>query len=196
MIYPPTRIADCRDAHSALAALCDGLPDAAGVAPPFEETDPAHMPPLFRKLLAHQDHMTTALETHYERPVELRVLADHQAGDSYSRSILLTLRGTEQVVEFGIARMDLRFNGTAVKAEILQRRRPLGDILIRHDVLRRVEPMWYVRFANGCPWLDHFGPGAVTEAYGRLAIIHCDHQPAIELLEIVAEVGAGEGPAR
>ena len=82
MIYPPTRIADCRDAHSALAALCDGLPDAAGAAPPFEETDPARMPPLFRKLLAHQDHMTTALEDHYGQPVELCVLADQLAGDS------------------------------------------------------------------------------------------------------------------
>ena len=196
MIYPPTRIADCRDAHSALAALCDGLPEAAGPAPPFEETDPARMPPLFRKLLAHQDHMTTALEDHYGRPVELRVLADQLSGDSYSRAILLTLRGTDRVVEFGIVRMDLRFSGTDVKGEILERRRPLGDILIRHDVLRRVEPRWYVHFATGCPWLDHFGPGAVAEAYGRLGIIYCDHQPAIELLEIVADVGGGEGRAR
>ncbi len=36
MIYPPTRIADCRDAHSALAALCDGLPVSASAVRLYE----------------------------------------------------------------------------------------------------------------------------------------------------------------
>ena len=35
--------------------------------------------------------------------------------------------------------------------------------------------------------LDHFGSG-VRQAYGRVGLIHCDHQPAIELLEVVADV--------
>ena len=30
--------------------------------------------------------------------------------------------------------------------------------------------------------------------YGRLALIHCDHQPAIELLEIVAPEGTPPAP--
>jgi hypothetical protein len=33
-----------------------------------------------------------------------------------------------------------------------------------------------------------FGLPEPQETYGRLGIIHCDHKPAIELLEIMAPI--------
>lgn len=194
MSRPPSNIIECPDARSALKTLCGGLCDPADPRLHCEKCDPADMPPAMRKLLVHHDHMTTALQDHYGRPVELRVLlGKHLAGSQYTRTILLTLQGTDRVVEYGIARIDLRFADETVRAEILSQRRPLGDILVQHGVLRRIEPKWYVRITSGCPWLDHFGPGAAAEAYGRLGIIYCNHEPAIELLEVIAEVGPGVG---
>jgi len=82
--------------------------------------------------------------------------------------------------------LDLDVVTDQVGAEIVARDAPLGDILIRHDVLRSVDPKWFVRFGEGTPLLAHFGPG-VREAFGRIGIIYCDQQPAIELLEVVAD---------
>jgi hypothetical protein len=37
--------------------------------------------------------------------------------------------------------------------------------------------------------MQWFGLTEPVRTYGRLAIIHCDEQPAVELLEIVAPEG-------
>ena len=63
---------------------------------------------------------------------------------------------------------------------------PLGRILIRHNVLRRIEPTAFVRVVPGPTMMQWFGLDQPTPTYGRLAYIHCDEQPAVELLEIVA----------
>ena len=142
------------------------------------------MPAPYRNLLVHNNHMTSALASHYGHPVSLRVLGEQRDGHIYSREILLTLGRSDNVVEYGIMRIDLSLVTEAVRSRILARTVPLGDILMRHKVLRRIEPKWFVRFGEGSPLLAHFGSD-VKEAFGRIGIIHCDHKPAIELLEVV-----------
>ncbi len=141
----------------------------------------------YRTLLVHHDHMTAVLLAYYGRSVDLHVLCRTQDADLYTRSILLTAHDSEQVIETGIVRINLGLLSAAVRQEIMDAKKPLGSILIEHDVLRRIEPKWYFRLENSCPMLDHFGSG-VSRAYGRVGLIHCDHQPAIELLEVVADV--------
>ncbi|MCZ6815677.1 MAG: hypothetical protein O7F76_03135 [Planctomycetota bacterium] len=153
---------------------------------PFETVESAAVPVPFDDLLVHHRHMTTTLESFHKRPVELRVLQHKQDGDLYSREILLTLSGTDRVVEFGIVQLDLGLVSDAVRAQIMERQTPLGDILIRHNVLRRIEPRWYFRFFGDCPLLRHFGPEHPSVVYGRVGTIYCDHEPAIELLEVVS----------
>ena len=80
----------------------------------------------------------------------------------------------------------LRTGTTAVQAEILSRRTPLGRILIEHNVLRRIEPTAYLRVVPGPAMMEWFGLAAPAPIYGRLALIHCDGKAAVELLEIVA----------
>ena len=68
----------------------------------------------------------------------------------------------------------------------------LGRILIDHNVLRRIEPTDYLRVTPGPEMMQWFDLKTPEPAYGRLAIIHCDGKPAIELVEIVApETKAG-----
>ncbi len=151
-------------------------------AVPAESLEEPH-----RTLLVHHEHMTAVLFAYHGQAVDLHVLRRSQIADHSTRFITLTARDSGQVVETGIVRINLGLLGAAVRQEIMDAQKPLGSILIEHDVLRRIEPKWYFRLEESCPMLDHFGSG-VRQACGRFGLIHCDDQPAIELLEVVADV--------
>jgi hypothetical protein len=131
--------------------------------------------------------MTVELERHHGAPVRVHVLEEHLDGDIYTRKISLTPAGQDsKVVEWGIVRLDFRYMAPAVRDEILRKELPLGAILIKHDVLRRIKPRWFLRFPPGGPVLSLFGDAqAAQPAYGRVGTIYCNGEPAIELLEIV-----------
>lgn len=142
------------------------------------------VPEPYRCLLVHDQHMTVTVEAHHGDLVDVRVLESERQGDSYARKILLALHGSGRIVQFGLVRIHLHFCAPKVQAEILSEKTPLGRILINHDVLRRIEPTGFLRVVPGPALAAWFGSAAPT--YGRTAIIHCDGQPAVELLEIVA----------
>jgi chorismate-pyruvate lyase len=150
------------------------------------------VPAPYHELLVHEHHMTVTVEAHHGDLVDVRVLESRQDGDSYARKILLALKQSGRVVQFGLVRIHLQYCSEAVRAEILSRRTPLGRILIEHDVLRRIEPTGFLRIVPGPQMMEWFALAEPTPTYGRLAYIHCDGKPAIELLEIVApEEGRG-----
>jgi chorismate-pyruvate lyase len=169
----------------ALFAPADDLPEYEFVA-----ADEVPLP--YHGLLVHEHHMTVTVEAYHGSLVEVRVLARRHEGDSYARKILLALESNGRIVQFGIARVNLRFCSPAVRAEILEAQTPLGRILIQHNVLRRIEPTAFLRVIPGSAMMGWFGLERSQPTYGRLAYIHCNEQPAIELLEIVApEMGHG-----
>ena len=182
------RLRDFTDPHAALASLCREFAEPVGDASTYAVVSTGDVPPPHHALLVHTEHMTATLARHHGRPVALRVLQFRLDGDYYSREIVLTLADTETIVEYGVVRLDLSVVSEAVRDDIVRRRAPLGDILIRHDVLRRIEPQWYLRFEERSPILGQFGGADVDTAYGRLGTIYCDDAPAIELLEVVADV--------
>src|SRR5262249_27084544 len=100
--------------------------------------------------------------------------------------ILLALQGTDRVVQFGIMRINLGLCSDAVSAAILREDTPLGRILIQNNVLRRIEPTAFLRIIPDAALQRWFRLSEPLTTYGRLAIIHCDHKPAVELLEVVA----------
>ncbi len=144
------------------------------------------VPPPYRSLLVHDYHMTVTVEAFHGDIVDVRILADRRDGDSYARQILLALRGSGRVVQFGIMRIHLRYCAPAVRAEILAGQTPLGRILIKHEILRRIEPTAFLRVTPGPDMMTWFGLEQPRPTYGRLALIHCDGRRAVELLEIVA----------
>lgn len=137
------------------------------------------VPEPYRGLLVHEHHMTVTVEAYHGGLVDVRVLESRLDGELYSRRILLELQSSGKVVQYGLVRLDLSRVVPEVRARILEQKTPLGRVLIEHDVLRRVEPTAYLRFTS-TPW---FGEVAT---YGRLAIIHFDGEPAVEVLEVVA----------
>ena len=152
--------------------------------PEFEVIPSAEVPPPYRDLLVHDQHMTVTLERFHGRPVELRVLARHLEGGEYARMILLALEGTDKIVEFGIFRMDLTCCSQVVQDEIIAGKTPLGRILIEHDVLRRIEPTAFLKIWPNDAIREWFGSSEKQPIYGRLASIHCNNLLAIELLEV------------
>jgi chorismate-pyruvate lyase len=146
---------------------------------------PLEVPPPYDRLLVHEHHMTVTVEAHHGAPVNVRILNRRQDGEVYARKILLTLTGSERVVQFGIMRVNLQFCSPVVRAEIIAGQTPLGRILINHDVMRRIEPTAFLRIETGPALMSHFQLEQPTTTYGRLAILHCDERPAIEVLEIV-----------
>jgi chorismate-pyruvate lyase len=143
------------------------------------------VPPPYHDLLVHEHHMTVTVEAHHGDLVDVRVLERRHQGNDYARKILLTLQKTGRVVQFGIVRVDLSVCSPAVREEIVSGRIPFGRILIQHNVLRRIEPTAYLRLIPGPAMMQWFGLEQPRTVYGRLALIHYNNQPAVELLEVV-----------
>lgn len=175
-------------AIAALKELCRPLRGGADVDPACAVVQPNEIPHPTDALLVHHEHMTEVLQRRYGRAVDVRVLDEHLAGDLYTRKISLSPGGggaDAPVVEWGIVRLDLRFVSQVVSDEILAKRMPLGAILIKHGVHRRIKPRWFLRFPAGGPLLTLFGDTSAEPLYGRIGTIYCNEAPAIELLEIV-----------
>lgn len=154
--------------------------------PEYVEIAGDEVPEPYRGLLVHEHHMTVTVEAYHGGPVDVRVLAARLDESLYARKILLVHQATGQVVQFGIVRIDLDMTSPAVREAIVAQQTPVGRILIEHDVLRRIEPTAFLRITPRAAQLAWFGVGEAKALYGRLAIIHCDGQPAVELLEVVA----------
>jgi chorismate-pyruvate lyase len=151
----------------------------------FRRLPADQVPEPFRGLLAHTSHMTVTVEAHHGESVDVRVLRSTRQGNTYSREILLQTQSTQKVVQYGIVRLHLEHIAESPRQEILEQRKPLGRILIEHDVLREIELFDLLEVRCGPVLAGCFGVNEGTRAYGRTAIIYCDGQPAIELLEIV-----------
>lgn len=154
--------------------------------PTFEKIPASEVPPPYHELLVHDHHMTVTVEAYHGDLVNVQVLEKRRSGSFYSRKILLRLQKTGKVVQFGIVRVNLDYLPEDAAAEILAEQKPFGRVLIEHNVMRRIEPTAYLRIEGGPVQMAWFGQSEFRPLYGRLAIIHCDEQPAVELLEVVA----------
>jgi chorismate-pyruvate lyase len=152
----------------------------------FDEVLAEAVPEPYRRLLAHHDHMTVSVEQHHASPVDVEVLAAKRSGDYYARKIILHRQSDRKVVLFGIPRLNLRLVDDDVRREILSEMKPLGRVLIEHNVLREVQLASLYRITPGPELLRHFGLEQPLATYGRTAFIYCDGYPAVELLEIVS----------
>lgn len=143
-------------------------------------------PEPYKKMLVHDSHMTVTMESYHDCQVDVRVLAEHQDDDVYSRKIVLLKKGTDQVVQFGIVRFDLCYVTDAVRQEILSKKTPMGRVLINHNVLRHIDLGAILRIQLGPDLAGIFKTPMGETTYGRLATIFCNQYPAVDLLEITA----------
>ncbi|MFQ5425157.1 MAG: hypothetical protein ACE5F9_14425 [Phycisphaerae bacterium] len=181
------RLMNDGDPNVALASLCEPFSETAGFPFRYELLGGCDLPSPFHDLLVHHDHMTTVLRAYHGQALTLRALSARQSDETYSRAIVLAAANGQEIVEFGIVRMNLACVDEAVRSAILEAKVPLGEILIRHEVLRRIEPRCYLRLPEACGPLKRADRPCPTAAYGRIGTIYCNHEPAIELLEVVPD---------
>lgn len=164
------------------------FPDSAD-RPDAVEVPAAELPEPYRGLLAHTHHMTVTVEGFYRSPVDVKVMACRRSGNEYARKILLTLANeSKKVVQFGLVRINLGVCPEAVRNAIVEGKTPLGRVLIQNDMLRRVEPVAFLRVALSAEMAAWFGAAPGAETYGRLGVIYTGERPAVEVLEILAPV--------
>lgn len=152
----------------------------------FDEVSSFDLPPVYRTLLDHEHHMTVTVEVHHGSPVDVQVLDKRLTDTHYARKILLVTQRTNQVVQYGIMRVNFRYLSAKVRREIEAEDTPLGRVLINNDVLRQVHLASLWRVVPGEELRGHFGLQAGEVTFGRTALIDCNGEPAVELLEIVA----------
>ena len=144
------------------------------------------LPDVYQRLLVHEEHMTVAVEAYHESLVDVEVRETKLTDTHYARKIILRRQSDRGVVQFGIMRVNLGCLSDTVRAEIEKQERPLGRILVRHNILRTIhlDRLWKVLPGRDlCALLELDAP---RETYGRSATINLDGLPAVELLEIVA----------
>jgi chorismate-pyruvate lyase len=152
----------------------------------FTQCDSHSMPLPYQQLLAHEAHMTVTVEQRHGCEVTVEVLESEQVGNHYIRKILLRKSTDHRVVQYGIVRLALDTLDAAPRDEILARQTPLGRVLIKHNVLRQVQLLAVWRVICGPELANYFEVEQGHETYGRTALIYCNGEPAVELLEIVA----------
>jgi len=145
----------------------------------FTAVDGQSMPSAYRQLLDHHSHMTIAVESFHDSPVDVRVERTDQDPNWYAREILLVSQKSGKVVQYGIVRLRPELLQAEVWAEIEAGQTPLGQVLIRHNVFRQVErvALWKVVAGESLAHLLGINTGDIT--YGRTARIFCDGEPAI-----------------
>ena len=178
---PPEQSPGPADPHELLALFY------AGKDLPFElQPAAADMPDGYRSLLDHHKHMTVTVEAYHGDLVDVKVLAVDADNEFYSRKILLMKKSNEQVVQFGVVRLNRRLIPPAALAEIESQQTPLGRVLIEQNVMREVklDSLWHVTPNSELKKLF----GSELPTYGRSARLHVNNESAVELLEIVAPI--------
>ncbi len=151
----------------------------------FEPASLDNLPPQYRTLLAHNEHMTVALESFHKSQVSVEALAEWRDEASYARCSLLSRQTDGAVVQFGIMRIWLTDLPAAAQEEITSKRSPLGRVLIDHNVLREVELTTLWKIDPGSVLRQHLQVNGKAPLYGRSAQILVDERPTVQLLEIV-----------
>ncbi len=151
----------------------------------FELATVDQLPPDAHQLLAHNEHMTVALESFHHSPVSVEALAEWRDEASYARCSLLSRQRDGAVVQFGMMRIWMNDLPAAAQNEITSKKSPLGRVLIEHNLLREVELITLWKITPGPALQQHLEVNDTSPIFGRTAQILVDERPTVQLLEIV-----------
>lgn len=141
-------------------------------------------------LLAHDEHMTEAMEHYHGCPVAVEVLNRRREGDLYFRESVLHRTSDGRPVQYGLVHFDLQYVSPEVRDEIFREQTPLGQILIDHNVLRHVDLGAILELTAGPRMAELLQMPVGAKTYGRLATLFFNHQHAVDLLEVSSPLDA------
>ncbi len=152
----------------------------------FSEVTSAELPPLYRRLLDHHDHMTVTQEAVHGCRVAVEVKRRRLSRKHYERESVLRSTQGGRVLQYCGVRLRFAYLDETVREEIENESIPLGRILIHHNILRRVQMFALWKITTGPELCKAFALDEPTITYGRTALIYCNGEPAVELLEVIA----------
>jgi len=180
-----------RAIYSDIYPLDEFYAERGAPLPAIGRVEAAALPEPYRALLAHDGDMTSRLENFHKAKIHIRLLARRAGEHGYFREVVLRLEGSETPVEFGAIKIMIDLFPAEAREEILQERRPLGQILTAYDVGFRSQPRAFLRletdaFIKGALQLDetHFLYGrrnTLVDPWGR---------PLAEIVEILPPTAA------
>lgn len=147
--------------------------------------EPGDVPEPQRTLLVHHADMTSALERHHGRVIELRVLEARQVNGVLTREVILTAGPQGPCVEFGAITIHVSRFEKPVRALILEGRRPLGAILREQGVAHRSRPAAFIRLRSDPVMNAAMGLRGTNTVYGRCNVLH---GPSDEVIAEVVEI--------
>ncbi|TWT84970.1 hypothetical protein CA13_64520 [Planctomycetes bacterium CA13] len=150
----------------------------------FESVD--SVPEPYNQLLNHHNHMTVTVEAFHREKVDVVVDRANRDEKWYAREITLLTERSGKKVLYGMVRLNVDLLSEEAWRRIESQQTPLGRVLIEHGLLCEVElcGLWRVTMGPRLAELMNTDVGVLR--YGRTAMIYCDGDPAIELLEIVS----------
>ncbi len=89
--------------HDELQSLIDLFPDDEPLLTDAEHVASAMLPEPYRRMLAHDHHMTVTMESYHGSPVDVRIFDQRLDGDYYNRKIILVKSGTDTVVDSALS---------------------------------------------------------------------------------------------
>lgn len=152
----------------------------------FQEAEAESLPDRFRQLLDHHEHMTVTQEAAHSCPVNVEVIERRITESHYARKSLLRRTSDNKVVQYCTVRLNFEYLDPEVRTAVENEAIPLGRILIHHNVLRQVQMVALWKIQTGGELRKFFNLSEPTVTYGRTALIYCNGDPAVELLEIIA----------
>ena len=154
--------------------------------PPLQQIDGEEVPEPYRRLLVHQQDMTSTLENYHQQAVRLRVLGREQQGDQYYREVVLELEGSGKPVEFGAIKIHLALFPPGAREEILKERWPLGHILKEFAIVYSSRPKAFLRIASDRLISKVLHLSGVHLLYGRRnTLLDSEDRPLAEIVEIL-----------
>jgi hypothetical protein len=158
----------------------------AGIeAPRVRPIAPRRIPLPYRSLLVHERDMTLTLEAHFGGRVTLRALSTFRKGPSYYRRVLLVQEYSARPVEMGAIRIDLSAFRPRIRAQILEKRVPLGRLLRDGGVDYRSRPTVFLAVEPDSEMMGVFWMREPRTLCGRQTEMHVDGRKVGEIVEIL-----------
>lgn len=135
-------------------------------------------------MMAQRHNCSIALEV-----FQTKFVTTKAGTEAYCREIALKNSFGREVV-YALARVHLDLFSPEARADIRAESLPLGRILVKHNVERRLEVDGVYLLEKPSEWLSsRWQVEKDTSLYARTATILCNDQPAIEVLEIIRPEG-------
>jgi len=129
------------------------------------------VPEPYRTLLVHENDMTPTLEGAYRRSIQVRVLEYELAGNVFSRQVVLVPEGATAPVAFGAIKIDLEHFPPAARRLVVERKQPLGAILLTQGVEHASHPDAYFQITSDAVIHSALNLASPCRLYGRRNVI-------------------------